>query len=39
VRLETYPEGRLNLYEDGEWKTMIGNWFWDDEIGANMMCK
>ena len=39
VRLETYPRGRLNIWEDGQWKTMIGNYFWDNEDGAAMMCR
>jgi hypothetical protein len=39
VRLESYPRGRINIYKDGEWNTMVGHYFWDNNEGGVNICK
>lgn len=39
VRLESYPRGRINIYKNGEWNTMVGHYFWDNNEGGINICK
>jgi hypothetical protein len=39
VRLESYPRGRINIYKNGEWNTLVGHYFWDNNEGGNNICK
>ena len=38
-RLSDYPQGRIEVFKDGEWGTVCGHWFWDSNDGANIACK
>jgi hypothetical protein len=38
-RLSDYPQGRIEVFKDGEWGSICGHWFWDSNDGANIACK
>ena len=38
-RLSDYPQGRIEVFKDGQWGTVCGHWFWDSNDGANIVCK
>ena len=38
-RLSDYPQGRIEVFKDGQWGTVCGHWFWDSNDGANIACK
>merc|ERR1719402_708983 len=39
VRLSSYPKGRVELYKDGKWGTLCGHYWWDNQKGAENICK
>lgn len=39
VRLADYPQGRIEVFRDGQWGTVCGHYFWDSNDGANTVCK
>merc|ERR1719394_480532 len=39
VRLTSYPKGRVELYKNGKWGTLCGHYWWDNQKGAENICK
>ena len=33
------PKGRVELFKDGKWGTLCGHHFWDNHMGATVICK
>jgi len=39
VRLSRYPRGRVELFKEGTWGTLCGHYWWDNQKGAENICK
>merc|ERR1719347_354020 len=39
VRLTSHPKGRVELCKDGTWGTLCGHFWWDNQKGAENICK
>merc|ERR1719250_54490 len=39
VRLTSYPSGRVEIWKDGKWGTLCGHYWWDNQKGAENICK
>merc|ERR1719334_2481292 len=39
VRLTSYPKGRVELYKNGTWGTLCGHYWWDNQKGAENICR
>ena len=39
VKLSSYPKGRVSVFKSGQWGTLCGHMFWNNQHGAAMVCK
>jgi len=39
VRLQTYPVGRVGIFDGTKWGTLCGHFWWDNQKGAENLCK
>merc|ERR1712215_57154 len=39
LRLTSYPKGRVELYKNGKWGTLCGHYWWDNQKGAENICR
>jgi len=39
VRLTDYPKGRIEIFTGNEWGTLCGHYWWDNQKGAENICK
>merc|ERR1712013_384858 len=39
VKLASYPRGRVEIWKDGKWGTLCGHFWWDNQKGAENICR
>ena len=39
VRLSSYPQGRIEVWDGSQWGTVCGHWVWDSNVGADIVCR